>query len=178
MLVNSLPLHILSFIVWLIVVKIAKAKKFEIQNMVLFTLFLVYMNILLSITLFPIPIGNAIDWYRANPKGYNFIPFHTVELYTRMPITLFFFQVCGNVVIMMPFGFLLPFIVKKTMKLPKAMLVFLAASIGIETMQFLIGFSLGIRYRTVDIDDIILNTFGAFLGYVMFRGLKIMLKRR
>ena len=34
----------------------------------------------------------------------------------------------------------------------------------IESLQFIIGFAIGYNYRSVDIDDFILNALGGYLG--------------
>ncbi|MBQ2443869.1 MAG: VanZ family protein, partial [Clostridia bacterium] len=40
---------------------------------------------------------------------------------------------------------------------------------AIEMSQFLMGLVAGNMYRNVDIDDIILNSFGTFLGYGVYK---------
>jgi len=41
--------------------------------------------------------------------------------------------------------------------------------------RFLLGLLLGYAYRSADIDDLILNTIGTFIGYLLF---KIIYKRQ
>lgn len=42
-------------------------------------------------------------------------------------------------------------------------------SVAIETAQFLIGLKIGYRYRSVDIDDVILNMMGGIIGCGLYR---------
>jgi glycopeptide antibiotics resistance protein len=72
----------------------------------------------------------------------------------------------GNIIMFIPLGFLLPLIASKFDDVKR--LIFTAAllSISIEMLQF-ISISFG-TYRFVDIDDVMLNTFGAFVGYLVF----------
>jgi glycopeptide antibiotics resistance protein len=73
----------------------------------------------------------------------------------------------GNIIMFIPLGFLLPLLASKFDDVKR--LIFTAAllSISIELLQF-ISISFG-TYRFVDIDDVMLNTFGAFMGYLLFQ---------
>ncbi|WP_308011383.1 VanZ family protein [Clostridium tagluense] len=55
----------------------------------------------------------------------------------------------------------------------KALLYSFLFTLGIETIQ-LLSYYVGNRGRSLDIDDIILNTFGAWVGYMFYK--KIVLK--
>lgn len=69
----------------------------------------------------------------------------------------------GNVVVFMPFGFFLPFHVRKLRNgLVVACLTFLF-SLLIETTQLIF------RIGVFDVDDLLLNTIGGILGYAVFR---------
>lgn len=67
-----------------------------------------------------------------------------------------------NVVMLMPFGFLLPLMCPDLRKLYRVALSGFGFSLLIELSQIL-------SLRGTDIDDLILNTLGAALGYLMFR---------
>lgn len=43
------------------------------------------------------------------------------------------------------------------------------SSVIVEGLQFSISFVLGFNYRTVDVDDVILNTLGTIIGYGVLR---------
>lgn len=67
-----------------------------------------------------------------------------------------------NIILFVPLGILLPFLWKKYSTL-KATLVFgFGMSLAIELLQIL-------TYRATDINDIIANTVGTVLGYIIFR---------
>ena len=42
-------------------------------------------------------------------------------------------------------------------------------SLCVEAVQFLLSLSLGYVYRSADVDDLILNTLGTFMGYLLFK---------
>ena len=67
-----------------------------------------------------------------------------------------------NVVMFIPLGFFIPLIWKKMGKLSNAILAGAAFSILIELSQLL-------SYRGTDVDDLITNTLGAVIGYIMYK---------
>ncbi len=71
-----------------------------------------------------------------------------------------------NIVMLVPFGFGLPFITKFRMK--NVIVVGLAFSIVIELLQLLTGSIAGITFRIFDINDVFFNTLGVILGYTLF----------
>ena len=67
-----------------------------------------------------------------------------------------------NVIMLMPFGFLAPTLFRDKRKLWKTALAGALFSILIEGSQLL-------NYRSTDVDDVILNTLGAVIGYGIYR---------
>lgn len=67
-----------------------------------------------------------------------------------------------NVVMFIPLGFFIPLIWKQLDKLSSSILAGAAFSILIELSQLL-------SYRGTDIDDLITNTLGAAIGYIMYK---------
>ena len=76
-----------------------------------------------------------------------------------------FTNVFGNLILLLPIGFLLPLLWKPFLKLRYTLLFGMGISLLIEFSQlFLI--------RATDIDDWIMNTLGALIGFAVFRGLR------
>jgi glycopeptide antibiotics resistance protein len=71
-----------------------------------------------------------------------------------------------NILMMIPFGFGLPFITKFRMK--KIVVLGLLLSITIEFLQLITGFMANTTFRVADINDLIFNTIGVAIGYVLF----------
>ena len=95
----------------------------------------------------------------------NFIPFREIFRYKNIHDPLFIWNVQGNIILFMPFGFIIADVIN--LKSGKhniwlTMLVSTITSLSIEIIQMFIG-------RSFDIDDIILNLFGAIIGYLVFR---------
>ena len=89
----------------------------------------------------------------------NFIPFKEMFRY-RLGSRLFFKNVLGNLALFLPYGFFASY----TLKCEKGRAIIfltLLASITIEFVQLSIG-------RVFDVDDIILNVAGGYLGYTLY----------
>ena len=82
----------------------------------------------------------------------NLIPFQSSGLFTY----------CMNAIMFMPLGFLLPYIWKNYRNPLKAAFVGVLFSVLIEAAQLPTA-------RLADIDDIMMNTLGAVLGYAVWR---------
>ncbi len=75
-------------------------------------------------------------------------------------------QVLGNFVMLLPLGIYLPLLYKRLKSFFPVLLVSLLVSVFIEFLQLIT------RYRSVDIDDVLLNTIGACVGYLIYRLIK------
>ncbi len=101
-------------------------------------------------------------------KSYNLVPFTEIKRYISYADTIglpiVFFNLLGNVLAFVPFGFLLPAMWPKGEKHHPiaAILVTLSFSVVVEILQF------ATKSGIADIDDVILNTAGGFLGYILY----------
>lgn len=77
----------------------------------------------------------------------------------------------ANIIMFTPFGFLLPLIWKQFKSASKVICTGLLFSLAIELSQLL-------NMRTTDIDDLIMNTIGAFLGFVFFYSFEKIFKNK
>lgn len=126
-------------------------KEFVLYREVLLLFFVIYVLCLFQIV-------TAQDINLAN-EGNNFIPFKEIFRYD-FSSNLFFKIIIGNVLLFMPYGFFLgKYGVKKSYKI--ALFLIFLASLSIELTQLAIG-------RIFDIDDIILNCLGGFIGYFIY----------
>ena len=98
-------------------------------------------------------------WY-AN----NFIPFHTISyLILHANFNNALNQILGNIIMFVPLGFYFVQLFK-VRKLKSALLLGVCVSVGIELIQFAFNIWLGVSYRSLDVDDVILNTLGTGIG--------------
>lgn len=120
------------------------------------TLMYIYISLVLYVTLMPIIVS---------------LPFIFNHPYTPMNLIPFGDYISGrgdtvrqillNVIMMMPFGFLLPVVKKKNIL--SCIFWTFCFSLGIELTQPLIN-----GFRAADITDLITNTIGGFLGYLLY----------
>lgn len=171
MLKNSViyPFFVLFYIVFTIV---GIKKKFPITKHFFYLSLFIYFIGVISITLFPIPVNKALiqdiikDGYTIN---YNFIPFNSIfSILSNNNVKSIIRLLGGNILMFIPLGYLIPMIFKSFSKFNKIVILGVASSFLIEFAQGFIAYIIGYRYRIVDVDDIILNTFGAIIGYLVF----------
>lgn len=123
-----------------------------------------------SIFLFSITIGlsfvtlskEALAQVRAvSSSYYNFVPFKTLAFMVKAIFRGFdehsLINVVGNIIVFVPFGLFVSLVSKKR-RLLKAVVCTALFSFSIEFLQLFV-------LRATDIDDIILNTLGGFIGY-------------
>lgn len=138
-----------------------KSKKHLILNSIIY----VYMVMVLFVTvmLFTLPFGGTNNLFMETA---NFIPFRDLMAnYSGAARELLL-----NVIMMMPFGFLYP-IAKKKGVLRTVALTF-TFSLLIESSQLLSAWWGGLHSRTFDVTDLLTNTFGGLLGYLIFLALR------
>lgn len=154
--------YIICFIILGFILLVLK-KKYNKSNMYLFffSVFAFYIMNVAKYTIFPIEIGT--EWVevlkesRTFSSNINLIPFR--EQYLS--------QTLLNVLLLIPFGFGLPY-VKKITTFKTLILAGFIFSMVIEITQLLISLTIGYPYRIIDINDIMANTLGAVIGYIAF----------
>lgn len=96
---------------------------------------------------------------------YNVIPFHTISLYfnhaDHFRLRFWVVNMIGNIAVFVPFG--AAAVMVPGCSLTRFLPGFAAAIALAELLQLLL------RRGSFDVDDIILNTAGAAIGYLLFR---------
>ena len=92
--------------------------------------------------------------------GINFTLFKELTRY-KFGSHLFYRNVIGNIILFIPFGFLTSYYLDLDKKRYNLLFTILIAT-TIELIQLNIG-------RAFDVDDIILNVVGSFIGYLLYR---------
>ncbi len=135
-----------------------------------FSLFWLYLLLIVSMIVFPIPLPQALGWTR-QPAAHilsrvNLAPFSFGGLFSSSPRVIFD-NLVGNILLTLPFGLGIPFLAR----LPARRIPWLAAAVGLslEASQLLVSLAIGSAYRGIDINDVLLNAGGVLLGYGFFR---------
>ena len=100
---------------------------------------------------------------------YNLVPFYSIHQYFTASgssgAISFIINILGNLIVFMPVGIFVSYFSKNTVGAKRLFLVTmigLAFSFCVESIQFI--FSVGV----FDVDDLILNTIGAVLGFLIY----------
>lgn len=151
-------------------------KRKSLVYLLFFTIFYIYLYKVLDYTLLqfqsllllkhflPNLILNGVEAGRA----VNIIPLATLTL-ADVKTTLL------NILMMIPFGFGLPFITNFRFK--RIVITGLFLSIVIELLQLITGFTANTTFRVADINDLIFNTVGVAIGYLLFAQFLLVFRR-
>jgi glycopeptide antibiotics resistance protein len=144
-------------------------KKKSLVYLLFFTIFYIYLYKVLDYTLLQFQSLLLLQHFVPNlmlngfkdGTNVNLIPLATLTLEDVITSLL-------NILMMTPFGFGLPFVTNFRMKI--VVVVGLFFSIGIEFLQLVTGLAENTTFRVADINDLIFNTVGVAIGYVLFVG--------
>ena len=127
-------------------------------------LFLMYLCLLAYFMFFSESFGRT-DTDRG--YAYNLVPLKEITRYFRyyrtLGMPLFLINIVGNMVAFMPFGFFLPIISRRSRKWYNTVSFGLIFSLILETLQLIF------KVVSFDVDDMLLNTVGAGLGFLVYR---------
>lgn len=164
-------LSIVLLYAWILFVTIRKRQDSFLQVIVQSSFF-VYVFAVLQLTGYFIlfrEISSGDWWGKMNHRiethdHVNFYVFETMDRYT-----MFSKQMIGNAIMLLPLGIFLPLMnrnLRRFSSLFIVLLISLLVSVGIEILQ------LATNYRSTDIDDVILNTAGACVGFLIYQLIK------
>lgn len=127
-------------------------------------LFLLYLALLSYLMFF------SEDFGRTNPNrgyAYNLAPFKEImrfiTYYETLGMKAVVVNLAGNVIAFMPFGFFMPVVSRRSRGPVRIIFLGFGFSLMLETIQLV--FKVG----SFDVDDLILNTLGAAIGFFCYR---------
>lgn len=169
---------VLVGLIWLGIILFLKLKKQKnIVYLLFFTIFYIYLYKVIDITLIQFQSLLLLQHFLPDlmlrgiqaGRTVNLVPLATLRLVDAKTMLL-------NVLMMMPFGFGLPFITNFRFK--KVVMTGLYLSITIELLQFITGFISNTTFRIADINDVIFNTIGVAVGYILFAQFVLLFRRK
>jgi len=138
----------------------------RLETVVIGAVFALYVVFALKLLLFSRPAGSE--------RSFNLIPFATISHYVFGGSTgvrrFAFANLAGNVLLFIPLGAYVSMRARSTV--PRAMLTVALTSMTVEILQGV--FALGAS----DIDDVILNCLGGFIGVQLFLLLGVIMRDR
>ena len=132
--------------------------------------FLVYVFMVLTLT------GYFILFREVAAHGWWHRVLHRVQTKERINLQPFLMfkqfqiastQVIGNLVMLLPLGIYIPLLFPGLSGFFRVFIICLFVSVSIELMQLITS------VRSTDIDDVILNTSGAVVGYIVYKFLRL-----
>jgi glycopeptide antibiotics resistance protein len=142
-------------------------------NNLTWIVFVLYACILLKMILFKRPPSYYVhhffrnydrDMIVSNFKRANLIPFTTILLFikSRLAMRDIVGNLLGNILGFVPFGILVPMLFRQLANLKSILLAALLLSLALEIIQLILVLG------SFDVDDLLLNTIGAAVGYYIY----------
>ncbi len=136
-----------------------KRKRLRILGKVLFILYIVFIIYFLLFS----------DWYGRTGEmqeyRYNLVLFKEIKRFweyrEQLGVYAMFTNLFGNVLIFMPFGFFMP-MASRYRSFFSTLFYSFGLSLCVETFQLVT------KVGSFDVDDLLLNTIGGVLGYIIF----------
>lgn len=138
---------------------------------------LAHLTILASVALFPIPLdaqllaeGRAAAAEPYSAYSLNLVPFRTIGPWLTGGANAMAISIAPlNLFVLTPAGIYLPLLFRRLRGGWAFAPVALVGGASIELAQLGVSLALGFRYRSIDVDDVILNTIGLLIGYAAAR---------
>ena len=167
----GLSIMLLFGLIWFVMVAFLRLKKKKsLVYLIFFTIFYVYIYKVLDYTEFQFQILLLLNYFmpgRLILRGGTALGNVTlIPLITLTPQD--FKTSLLNILLLTPFGFGLPFITNLRMK--KIVVIGALFSIALELLQLASALMAKTTFRIVDINDVIFNTAGVAIGYILFVG--------
>ncbi len=155
-LTNVWPMLII-FLIVIVAIRLAYIK-INNEKFIFYKEFMNLIFIVYSLLLYQLLTSTELN----TTGGYNLVPFTEIFRY-KIGSELFMYNVIGNILIFVPFGYFVSSYIKAS-RVSHILFISLVTSLTVEIVQNRIG-------RSFDIDDIILNVAGSILGFLLFIGL-------
>jgi glycopeptide antibiotics resistance protein len=142
---------------------ILRRRKHNLSYLIFFSIFWIYLLVVVKTVIFPFVINTDFSRPRVLPT-INLVPFYFG--YCSI-LTYCVLGILGNIILTIPFGFGINFLVR--IKPRNFFLLALTIGFGFEFSQLVISLIFRSGFRSIDINDVILNALGVLTGYAIFR---------
>ena len=149
----------IPWIIYRVLVLIVK-KRLSLKDELIKAFFYFSITFIYSLTLFPFPF---YEYPHMERGGMNLVPFESINgVLTHSNFMYSLRNIVGNILLFVPLGFSFPLRFKVN-KFWKVILLGFFTSCLVEVIQLFTSI------RSFDVDDLILNTFGAIIGFILYR---------
>lgn len=155
---HAIPIYIIITLVSILILFLLTKQKGSFKSFIMNSSLIAVTLGVIVVTLYPTMYSPDIDL--EIPRVVNLIPFNGIYdiIFHSVDIAVPLVNIGGNIVLFIPFGLLLSFLLKRKPLIKITFLGFLL-SLLIEVIQYI--YPTG---RISDVNDLIFNTFGAFIG--------------
>ena len=170
--ISFLFIYLILIAVWIVyrIIVHKKVKRISVFRELFINIFFVYFLVVVSYTIF------KMGWIEINFDDYgyaNLVPLkETIKMFkgNGSGVRRGLYNVVGNILLFVPFGFLIPLLFDRYNNILKVTFYGLIASLAIEVIQYFTAMNI------TDIDDVIFNTFGAVVGIICYKIFSLIVK--
>lgn len=146
-------------------------KQERIERVIICIIFVLYILLLFKILFISrVSLNEILDSGRELRRSVNLIPFYSINNYMSVGMQGFSVgNLLGNFVLFMPLGVYLT-LLKKDKRVSTNMFYIFIATVLVEVLQWTLGIG------AADIDDVILNFAGGFIGILGYKLFALILK--
>lgn len=141
-----------------------KARQKKKQKIIIAFSFAVYLILLFYFLFFAEILGRT---YVGRTYHYNLVPFKEIMRFwnyrSSLGMMAVIMNLLGNVVIFVPFGMLMPVLNRRCRTIWYTVYLSFELSLLVEAIQLVS------KVGSFDVDDLMLNTLGGMLGYILYR---------
>ncbi len=146
-----------------------------LTRVVMTGLFIIYVLFVVRTLFLDNRMLNGYRYYLLQGYNYNVIPFKTITTYiTRYEhynFNTWFNNLFGNIILFIPLGFSTPYFSGKIRYLKRFLLLIVVVTVILEVSQMLL------HAGSFDIDDVILNSLGGIIGFIIYKTCLALLKK-
>ncbi|MBD2536716.1 VanZ family protein [Nostoc flagelliforme FACHB-838] len=158
--IPSAPILVFLFVAYLatlLYLRVYQGRRLSVFRLAILTTFVIYLLAVLHFVLFPIQVEIG-SYASQNPGFINVIPLLTADLRSFL----------SSVILMVPLGVFLPLLLPTSSSVKTIARQTFKLSLAIELTQFVTNVILG-NWRVPDVNDLLANTLGGVLGYLLFK---------
>lgn len=155
-------------IIYFVLIIFLKKKNNQYSFLFVLTLFYIYLVMVIKYTQFPILWDDLYVDAESYKVSYNLVPLFNLTSGQFTTSVL-------NIILFLPFGFL--FYILSRFSFSKTIFMGFLTSFLVELVQFCISFLTKVSFRVFDVNDLIFNTLGVFIGIIVFIFFSFLIKK-
>lgn len=176
-------IQLIPFLVIYVVIAVLyyRNKKTSFIQQIIHLSFFIYVLLVIGNSLLPLPVSERyiqMSIEQGTEGKNNIIPFSDIfQIINNNSLNGIISQLVNNLILLSPLGFYAPLIWRKFKNMKSIIFLGMIVSVGIASTQFIISTIISFTYRGFIIDNIILNTIGVVIGFLILKLISPLLKK-